>query len=635
MLMTRDYWKSCVGFITATLMISAVMSAATVGFADGPSASPEKEKELIAVLKSDAPGGDKAIACKQLAIYGSGEAVSELEKLLPDPKLASWARIALEAIPDPAAGEALKKAAGSLEGLLQVGSINSVGVRRDASAVGVLTPLLGNKDVEVASAAAVALGRIGNGEAEKSLREALSTPNMTVRSAVAEGCVLCAEKMAAAGNSAEAIAIYDQIRKADVPKQRILEATRGAILSRKDADGIALLLEQFQSHEKGLFNIGLSTAREFPGGEVDKALAAELEKAAPERAALIVQAMADRKDTVVLAAVLKAAEKAPKQVRLSAVDALGRVGDATCLSSLLDIAVEGDEELSKAARKSLADLSGEKIDSEIVARLAKAEGKVYPLLLELVGQRRIEATDALLKALNHADKSIRSAALTALGETVALSKLSVLVAQVVAAKTAEDTAAATLALKTASIRMPDREACAEELAKALDAAPAALKSTLLEILADVGGTKALNTLGAACKSNDPVLQDVGSRVLGKWNSVDAAPVLLDLSKSAPGEKYQVRALRGYIGLVRKFAMPDAQRAEMCQKALDASKQIAEQKLVLDVLKIHPGIETLKLAIKEAQVPELKADATEVVRAIAKKLNSPEANELVSKAGLDK
>ena len=42
--------------------------------------SPKSERELIAVLRSDAAEADKALACKHLALYGSSESVSELAK---------------------------------------------------------------------------------------------------------------------------------------------------------------------------------------------------------------------------------------------------------------------------------------------------------------------------------------------------------------------------------------------------------------------------------------------------------------------------------------------------------------------------------------------------------------------------
>jgi HEAT repeat protein len=620
----------------AVLFVVTAMVASSPGAA-GQTASSDKERELIAVLRSDAPAAEKAITCKNLAIYGSSEAVPDLARLLADEQLASWARIALEAIPGPAADEALRKANDSLQGRLLVGAINSIGVRRDALAADLLSARLGDQDAEVASAAAVALGRIGNAAAAKSLRGALATAPSKVRSAVAEGCVLCAERFLSEGNAAEATAIYDEVRHADVPRQRILEATRGAILSRND-EGIPLLLEQLRSPDKALFQIALSTAREFPGRRVDEALAAELDRTAPERAALVIGAMADRKETVVLPAVLKAAERGPKPVRLAAIGALGRVGDASCLSPLLNIALESDADLVQTAKGALSDLPGDSVDKDIVSRLSKADGKMYPLLIELVGQRRIEAVSLLLKALDNSDRTVRRAALTSLGSTVPAKSLSVLIAQAVAPKFAEDAPVAQKALKEASVRMPDREACATELAAAFDRAPGATKSVLLEILGAVGGTKALNTLGAAAKSNDPQLQDTSTRLLGEWMTIDAAPVLLDLAKNGRGDKYEIRALRGYIRIARQFVMPEKERVEMCRSAWNASRQSAEKKLLLEVFKRYPSLEMLKLTIEAIAVPDLKDEATQAALAIAQKVNDKErgqAVELLSDAVLKK
>ena len=59
----------------------------------------DRQRSLIAVLESDAPSAEKALVCKQLAIYGGQQAVPALAKLLTDKELASWSRIALEVIP--------------------------------------------------------------------------------------------------------------------------------------------------------------------------------------------------------------------------------------------------------------------------------------------------------------------------------------------------------------------------------------------------------------------------------------------------------------------------------------------------------------------------------------------------------
>ncbi len=620
--------QSVVGFLSL-LLISAATSIAA---AADTSASSEKEGALLAILQSDAPPAEKAITCKYLAIYGSSNSVSELAKLLSNEQLASWARIPLEVIPGPEADQALLKATDSLQGLLLVGTINSIGVRRVENATDQLTVLLRNPDAEVATAAAVALGRIGSEAASKSLREALTSAPVAVRSGVAEGCVLCAERFLSQDNAPAAAGLYDAVRTADVPRQRILEATRGAILARKEK-GIALLMEQLQSQDKALFQIALSTAREFPGREVDQSLANELTRATPDRGALIVDAMADRSETVNLPAVLKAAKSGPKQVRVAAIAALGRVGNTTCLTTMLENALESDEDLVQTAKKALGEISGEAIDKEIVARLAKAEGKVYPVLLELIGQRRIDALAALQKALDHSDKAVRAAALTSLGATVPADKLSILIKPAVSAKNDEDAAVALTALKAACVRMPDREACAGELSVALERASVSTKIAMLKILASVGGSKAVQTIGTVAKANDPQLQDAGSDLLGKWMTADAAPYLLDLAKTSTN--FQDRTMKGYIRIV-KFAGTEPERVEMCLQAFDACRQVSQQKLVLGLLKQNPSIETLKLAIKCLQNAELKDDANQSTLIIAQKLGSnPEARELISHVELAK
>ncbi|HUE74193.1 MAG TPA: HEAT repeat domain-containing protein [Pirellulaceae bacterium] len=593
-----------------------------------------READLIEVLKSgERP--DKALACKQLAIYGTDKAVPELAKLLSDPELASWARIALEAIPGPAPDEALTKAAGSLEGRLLVGTINSLGVRQAASAVEPLTARLADKDALVASAAALALGRIGGEAATKTLRQALAGDRAEVRSAVAEGCILCAERLLAADKSDEAVAIYDEVRQAEVAKPRKLEATRGAILARKSA-GIPLLVEHLQSPDKQFMQIALSAARELPGSEVDEALATELTKIPAERAALVLYALADRKLKSVPAAVLAAAKSGDKGVRIAAIEFIGRLGNESSIDTLVGVATESDAELSQAARKSLADLRGDKVNAEIAARLDKAEGKVLSVLIETVGQRRIDATAALKKALDHSDKSVRSAALKALGETVAAQDLSVLISQVVAAKDAELAEVAHKALTAASVRMPDRDACAAVLTAAMQRAPAATRPKLLETIGAIGGKKSLETIASALKGSNEELKDAGSRILGEWMSVDAAPVLLEVAKDDKAGRYQVRALRGYIRLVRQFPVSDQQRGEMCQSALDAATRIEEQKLVMQVLERYPSVDTLRVTVKAAAIPALKDDAGRVALVIAQKIGgqSADVQDLLKKVGIE-
>jgi HEAT repeat protein len=576
------------------------------------------EGELIEALRS-AEKPDKAMACKRLAIYGSKQAVPELAKLLADAELSSWSRIALEAIPGPEADAALRKALDSVDGKLLVGTINSIGVRHDAGAVEALARRLKDQDADVAAAAAVALGKIGNAGATQALRESLAGTSSSIRSAVAEGCILCAEHLMAQNKNADAASIYDQVRTASVPKQRILEATRGAILARK-SEGIPLLVEQLKSTDRGLFQMALSTARELSGSGIADALAAELAGTTPQRAALILYAIGDRPGNDLPAAVVQAAKSGPEPVRVAAIGVIGRLGDASSLPALLAIATEDDAEIARSAKAALTSLPGKNIDAEISARLRKADGKTLAVLAELAGQRRINAAEELIKSLDHSDAAVRRAVLTALGETADPDQLAVLLKQVVEPQHKDDAEVAQRALRAAAVRMSDREATAARLAAALAKAPAEAKSQLLETLGAMGGSKALETLATTAKTGNDQLQDIATRVLGEWMSADAGPALLDVAKNVDSDKYQVRALRGYIRLARQFEMPDQERADRCEKALAAAKRIDEQKLVLQVLERYPSAATLKVAIKAQETPELEEEAANVASAIRRKLN---------------
>jgi len=602
------------------LTLGVILLALGIPLADAqqPRDSATEEQRLLAVLQSDAPAAKKAISCKELAIYGSSKAVPELAKLLPDPQLSSWARIALEVIPGEQSNAALRTAAESMQGRLLVGVINTIGVRRDAQAVPILISRLKDADVEVASAAAVALGRIADDDATKALQAALRTVSEQLKSPVAEACVLCAEARLLSGRQQEAAEIYDQVRNADVPMQRIVEATRGSILARGQ-DGVPLLVQSLRSPEKKLRQLALATVREFPGDQIDTALANELKEVSPARAVSIIQAMADRPQTVVLPAILDAAQSGSPQVQASAIDSLRRVGDESCLEILLAAATGGDSELQQIAKATLAELPGEGVNAKIVTMLAASKGKEYPVLLLLVAQRRVDAVPQVVQALSHQDPMIRQAALKALGQTVSLDRLSLLIDAVVQSQKAEDAEVASQALRAASIRMPDREACALQLSNAIPVAAADTKTTLLEILAEMGGENALAQVSAAAMSRDPQLQDDGSRLLGKWNSVAAAPSLMSLAVSGPSSKYRVRGMRGYIGVARKFPMPEPQRVNMCRQAFEKASRIDEQKLVLDVLKIHPSAEGLALAMQAQRVAALKTDATLAASQIAQKL----------------
>lgn len=587
-------------------------------FAAAPAAqADESEGDLIAVLASDAPEADKAIVCKKLAIYGTSAAVPELAKLLSNPRLSSWARIPLEVIPGSEADEALRNAAGEVDGLLLVGMINSIAVRRDTEAVGMLADQLGSTDPEVAAAAAVALGKIGNIPAGDALSAALVESDSKNQDAVAEGCIILAEQQLADGDREGAFATYNFVGKFAKSKIHRLAAKRGAIVASGGTHGVQLLVELLESSDKQMRNLALSTARELPGNDIDRALADALPNLKSDVAALVIGAMADRSDTVVLPAILTALEEGEPQVQAAAIRALSQAGNKSCLEPLLTLAASKASNLAPLVRETIAVLPDDEVDGEVLAMLPNADESRRLILLDTIARRRIAATDKLTPYIEHQPPQVRQAALLALGETIAQQELSLLISHVLAAKHAEDSSVARQALRAASVRMPDREAAAAELTAALASTDSLeTKVALLETLGAMGGGTALETIHQAAQDDDGALQDVATRVLGEWMTADAAPVLLDLTKELPSGKYRVRTLRAYLRVARQFRIPASERLEICKNALELADRDEERLLALDTLTRSLSPRSLRLATSQLSTDKLGAKASEAVIKIA-------------------
>jgi HEAT repeat protein len=604
------YWIRGSTVIASLLILTAL--SVSVGAAESPDAVKPKERELLKVLRSDAPPAEKAITCKKLAVYGSEEAVPALAPMLSDERFSSWARIALEAIPGPAADRALRQAAGNLHGKLLVGVINSIGVRRDAKAVGLLASKLKDPDADAASAAGVALGRIGGWKAAKALARYLPKAPIAVRSAVAEGCIRCAEQFFAQGKPADAVQLYDTVRAAEVPKQRVLEATRGAILARNSA-GIPLLLEQLGSADRERFGIGLRTARELPGRDVTDALVAEWHRTSEARQPLLLLALADRRDAAAFPTLLQAARTGSKKTRLVAMGALERSGNLSGLPALLENATDADPDLAQAAMGSLARFPGTDVDAELLKRLPAASGKTRRTLIEVASRRGLEkALPVIVASAEDQDPTVRGAALQAIGALGGNNEAAELVRLLQKTPGSQDRTD----IETALVALGGRSGSGSTpvlLPLAQNSDPA-LRTVGLHALASAGGPAALATVAAATEDTDEAVQNEAVRTLSSWPNTwpeDAAVTepLLKLARSDTNASHQVLALRGYLEFLRgDKKLKGDDKARKLQDVLPLLQRPEEKRSAIGVIRELPATDGLPLLLKLAEESAVADDA---------------------------
>jgi HEAT repeat protein len=572
----------------------------------------QKQRELLATIQSPTKGkNEKAFACKLLTIHGTEDAVPVLAPLLSDPQLASWARIALEAIPGGAADAALRDAMPRLDGLLLVGVINSVGERGDAKALSALAARLKDSDPEVASAAAVAMGKIGGSSAAKSLQAALKTATPATSDAIAEGCIRCAEQFLADNKAAQARKLYDAVRQARVPRNKVMEATRGAILARGNS-GVPMLLGELRSTDKDRVSIGLRTARELPGRKTTEAVAAEVRRSPEERQPHLLLALADRRDPAALPTVVEAARTGSKPLQLVAVTVLERLGSLSSVPVLIEVATNPDRGLSQAAIGALTRLPADGMDADVLSRLTKASGREREVLIRVAGQRQIqEALTPILASGGDPDPGVRTAALQAVGNLGTEKQVPGLIQLLGRTTDARSRGEVENALLAIASRNQGTVAFVTPLARSSDPA---LRSFALQCFSASGGPEALAAVKLAVEDTDPDLQDEAVNVLAAWpntwpeDSAVAEPLLV-LARNGAKRSHQLLALRGYLRYIQgETKLKPEDKVAKVREVTTLMQRPEEKRLAVSVLGDVTAPAAVDLLLTMAEEEAVREDA---------------------------
>ena len=181
-------------------------------------ATPESRESCAARLARVLTSDQTTLAarhyiCLKLREIGTRNEVPVLAKMLAEPDTSEMARQALQVIPAPEAGKALRESLATLEGELLVGAINSVAARKDVDAVSELKRLSASEDQHVAEAALWALGNIPDQDAASFLLACFSSASLPTPRKLAVPLLRSAAYLKDTGNIASAKSIYTQLSR--------------------------------------------------------------------------------------------------------------------------------------------------------------------------------------------------------------------------------------------------------------------------------------------------------------------------------------------------------------------------------------------------------------------------------------
>ena len=597
-----------------------------------PAQSPSAEDKWLEVLKSKVPAEQKSNACRELRTAGTEKSIPVLAGLLTDPDTSHAARFALEAMPYPAAGAALREAAGKATGLTRSGILDSLGQRRDPEAVPVLAGALDDADPIVVAAAAVALGKIGTVEAASVLTTARARVRDKGRTAIDEGLLLGARRLLAAGQRELAAKIYRELASPSQPRA-IRQGALGGLVqtAAPQAARVTVILESLANDD--------AMVRDAAAGELVnlspdgfRAVASGMAKLPARSQWAILMAVRVRGDKSLAPIALAALGSKDDAVRLAAVRALGTVGEATALPVLTQLAA-ADDKLGQTARQSLEAICGPKIDEGIVAamRAEKDPARRADWIGLLASRRPAGVVPVLLAEAAYPDPEVRGRAVDALAKLAGLKDIAAMVALVLKAPKGPERDEAEKAVRLVCQQASEAEHRADPVIEVYRNAAAADRAELLPLLGRLGGPAARTLVEQALGSKEPKLYEAGLRALCNWPDASAAGQLLELVETAAEPAHRLAALRAFI---RVAALPgglsDDKRLAMLKQAIQLARRDEERALVLERASAVRSVQTLRFLLPYLETSLAEPAARSIVElARHKELREPNKKEFVA------
>ena len=579
------------------------------------------EPELARLLKPDTTYEAKRFACQQLAIIGTDDSVNALAALLVQPETVDVACQALVAIPDGAAGAALRAAVPSVRGPARVQVLKSLGTRRDSAAVPLLAGLVNDADPTVAEAAIASLGRVGTTAAIKALAPVRRSDDASRRAWAAEATLVAADRQAESVLAKGVDDLYVELLDARWP----LAVRRGALvgLMRLDADrGEQRIIELLRDGDPVLRPVAIARVPSLNGLGVASRFALELPKLAPFEQALLVTALGERGDAAALPAVQALLTSRDPEVRMAVIVALGRLGNAGTVFPLSRALMNADAAETRAIEQSLTQLKGgDDVDRALMARLRdRMAGPKPPMLAALIRRNSRIAGPLFLAETRSSDPAVARLAFQGLSRQATAADLPRLL-EALAQVQGEARAGAEAAVAQVIERLPRPAAATEPVRQALSRAPdASAQGSLLRLLPVCGDADALALLEAAVQT--PGTRDVAVRALADWPGDLAWDGLLREFNRETNAGQRAVLLRGLTRLAgEQNGRPNATLIARYRQLLAAAREDAERKMVLGALAgcLHP--DALQLALGQLTQPGVRAEATQAVKAIAEAIKA--------------
>lgn len=589
---------------------------------DNPELRLRAERKLLDFLSGSVSREARVAVSKPLSWIASVESVKALAPFLTVPENSDPARYVIERIPGKEAEKALLAALDRASPEIITGLISSLGHRRAVSSVPALERIL-NKNLSpiVTINILEALGNTGGEEAAGILIKHLNTSNENFRRVTVDSLlrIACRE---VGQNPAQAALISDRVLKGSLTPEQKLAAWRVKILSARN-------------NAPGMIQAALKV-RETEARQAAMKLLPELVSLNEIESYLPQFSKFNEKELIQLAAVLAgypipavrkylidlASQSSSLEVRIQALDSLGRIGDSSTVEFLVEKATLSRGKEKAAARESLLALRGKEVDEKIFQLLATASDQAFKneLLLASLERNIKESRDYFLKeaASPSADPVLVARGLRAFGDISLAEELLNIAFESEDEAFREELAGIMAAWARQSARPGARSVFFRNLLNA-EKLPAR-KAWLISIIGKIGERNSLPLLRNYLAIQEPEIREAVIRALADWPEVEARDDLMFIARNSSDLKEKVLAIRGLVRLTaaERYRKPEAV-VQRLKEIFSLCPRAEEKKLVLSAFPEFPCQAGFEFCQSLANDPEIGAEALTALDKIKRRL----------------
>lgn len=563
---------------------------------------------------------NKAFIIRQLGIVAEDAAVSCLQNYLDDERLCAPAVKALVNINTFNANEALLRALPKADGFCRLSIVQALGDTKFDQAVAAITPLANSENNKLKKLALYSLANIANPASEDILALAAKDDNFIFdKDNATSAYLLYAQRLLENGQKQQAEKIAKSLLKGTKKANQMYTRT-AALKLLTDIHGVEsvlILINATKSSDPGYRAAALKFASDFITPETTEDWVKRATRSNPEIEAEIIWMLGENNASTAIPAIVKALKSRSQEVRLSAIGALGKIGNEELLSDLFKVMRKNDEQELAAIKEALLIINANGLTNAVAEALPNMPANAQVALLYVLGNRAAtERINDVFHYVEAEDTIVRMAALTILDQIATKENLPRLFSLLNTLSSPEEIKQVQDAIIVGVHDYDDQVQQTNLVLEQFEVVSAEEKPRYFPILASIGGEQALNAVSSEFnRTGYAATKAAAINALSAWSDAGAAKELFRISQDEANVDYKNVTLDGYVRAISQSEYPAAQKLLMLRKAFDMSG-IQHKQLILDEVGKLKSFHAMVFAGEYLDEPLLQQEAARAVMNIA-------------------